>query len=248
MIIFEVPDRFFINRIDPRVRVVAAVAFAIPVCLSKELIVLGAALGMALLLALLARVGIARMLRSLKELNVFMLVLAFFLPLFLPGAPAIRIGSWVWSWEGLARAGLIALRANTIMISLTALLRTMEPAHLGFALSRMGVPEKLTHILLFMIRYVEVIHQEYHRLRDALRLRGFRPGCNRHTFRTFGYLIGLLLVRSMDRSERILEAMKCRGFHGRFYVLAPFRLVAADVVFALVAVGCVTLLGWMEWS
>ena len=133
------------------------------------------------------------------------------------------------------------------MIALTALLATMEPAHLGLALNRLGLPAKLVHILLFMIRYIEVIHQQYHRLRDALRLRGFRPRCNRHTFRTLGYLIGLLLVRSIDRSERIIEAMKCRGFHGRFYVLSPFKLTVADAGFSLVAAACIILLSCMQW-
>ncbi len=141
---------------------------------------------------------------------------------------------------------MITLRANTVMIALTALLATMEPAHLGFALDRLGVPHKFTHIMLFMVRYVEVIHQEYHRLRDALRLRSFRPGCNRHTFKTFGYIVGLLLLRSIDRSERISEAMKCRGFQGRFYVLTPFALSPIDAVFAAAASVCVILLFWMS--
>ena len=206
------------------------------------------ALGMAALLAILSRVSRSQMLRNLKELNFFMLLLAVFLPLVMSGAPVLEIGALVWTREGLWKALLITLRANTIMIALTSLLGTMEPAHLGFALNRLGIPQKLTHVLLFMIRYIEVIHKEYHRLRDALRLRGFRPGCNRNTFRTFGYLIGLLLMRSIDRSERILEAMKCRGFRGRFYVLASFRFAARDVIFAVTSAGCVILLSWMEWS
>ncbi|NQU75436.1 MAG: cobalt ECF transporter T component CbiQ [Planctomycetes bacterium] len=248
MIIFRVPDRSFIKNIDPRVRVLAAVALAVPVCLSERVAVLEYALGMAILLAILARVSRSQILRNLKELNFFMLLLAIFLPLVMAGTPVFEIGILTWTREGLWKALLITLRANTIMIALTALLGTMEPAHLGFALNRLGIPQKLTHVLLFMVRYIEVIHKEYHRLRDALRLRGFRPGCNRNTFRTFGYLIGLLLVRSIDRSERILEAMKCRGFRGRFYMLASFRFAAADVIFSVAASACVILLIWMEWS
>jgi len=142
---------------------------------------------------------------------------------------------------------MIALRANSIMITLIALLTTMEPAHLGFALGRLGLGNKFPHILLFMIRYIEVIHQEYHRLRDALRLRGFRAGFNRHTFKTFGYIVGLLLVQSIDRSERISDAMKCRGFRGCFYVLAPFKLTLADGVFMTLASSCIIFICWIAW-
>ena len=247
MILFRVPDRSLIKHIDPRVRVLAAVALAVPVCLIERLVVLELALGMGVLLAIVARVGGIQILRNLKDLNFFMLLLAVFLPLVVAGSPVFEIGALAWTREGLWKALLITLRANAIMIALTALLGTMEPAHLGFALDRLGIPQKLTHVLLFMVRYIEVIHKEYHRLRDALRLRGFRPGCNRTTFRTFGYLIGLLLVRSIDRSERILDAMKCRGFRGRFYVLAPFRFAAPDVIFTVAAGACAVLLIWMEW-
>ena len=144
------------------------------------------------------------------------------------------------------RVLLITFRANTIMIATTALLGTMEPSHLGFALDSMRLPAKLVHTLLFMVRYIEVIHVEYHRLRDALRLRGFRPRCSLHTFKTFGYLIGLLLLRSLDRSERIIEAMKCRGFRGRFYVLSTFMISTRDVVFSTIVSFSVVLLVWME--
>ena len=48
-----------------------------------------------------------------------------------------------------------------------------------------------------MIRYTEVVHVEYHRLRAAMRMRAFRARFDRRTFRAFGYLVGMLLVRSM---------------------------------------------------
>jgi cobalt/nickel transport system permease protein len=242
------PRPSMIRRRDPRVRVVIAMAFAVTVCLSKQWQVLGAALAVSLLLTLLARASYGAMARRLIELNLFMLMLAVFLPLTTPGEAALKLGPLVWSIEGLWCAGHIALRANAILIAVMALLGSMEPAHLGFALDRLGAPEKFCHLLLFMVRYIEVIHQEYHRLRDAMRVRGFRPRCDRHTLRTFGYLIGQLLTRSLDRSERILNAMKCRGFRGRLYTLDPFHLGPADAAFSLVAAVVVLTLACLEWT
>ena len=66
--------------------------------------------------------------------------------------------------------------------------------------------------MLFMVRYFDVLGREYARLRAAMRVRCFRPAMNGHSYRMFGYLVGMLLVRSFDRSERVLAAMKCRGF------------------------------------
>jgi len=248
VIIFPQSEReTCIHRLDPRVRAATGFLFAVVVCLSQSPPVLAASFATALALLALARPDRGRTVRGLAALNLFMLLLAVFLPPFVAGEAAWRIGSVAWSREGLWRAGTIAIRANSILLALMALLGAMEPAHLGLALCRLGCPEKLAHILLFMIRYVEVIHREYHRLRDAMRMRGFRAACDRRTCQAYGYLVGLLLVRSLDRSDRIVEAMKCRGFRGHFHLLIPLRIRAWDLLFATLAAADVAWLSWMEW-
>jgi len=119
---------------------------------------------------------------------------------------------------------------------------------LGHALLHLRVPDKLAHLFLFTIRYMDLVHHEYGRLRQAMRVRCFRPRANRHTYRSVGHLVGMLLVRSFDRSERVLAAMKCRGFRGRFYVLRHFALGLRDAAFGLVATGVLILLAASEWA
>lgn len=236
MIIFDdLREARVLTRLDPRVRLVCALVFAVVVCLCERPLVLGCGLVASALMLSLSGVRMRRALRRLAAANVFMLLLAVTLPPFVPGDPVLAFGPVAWSAEGLRRALQITIRANAVMMMLTALLGNMESAHLGFALSGVGVPDKFAHLFLFMVRYIEIIHQEYHQLRDAMLLRGFRPAFNRHSFRTFGFLVGRLLVRSVQRSERILQAMKCRGFRGRFYVLVPWRIRGADIAFSVTA-------------
>ena len=228
-----------IARRDPRVRVCTAALFGVTMCIVQTLpaVLTGIALGVCAVAT--GRLRLNQLGRRLAELNVFMVLLVVFLPLTAAGTPLFRFGPLSWSQDGLYRAIFIALRANGIMMMTAVLIGAMEPAHLGFALHRLGLPDKLSHLLLFMVRYIEVIHVEYHRLAHAMALRGFRKGFNRHTFRSLGYLTGMLLVRSLDRGQRIMEAMKCRGFQGRFYVLDPFVMQAGDWAFLGVAV-CAT--------
>lgn len=247
MIVFQAgPRQTFIHRVDPRVRVVAAALFAVVVCVGDHIPALVSALVVALIVSGISGIGASKMLRRLVSLNVFMLFLLVFLPVSVPGESVFSVDGFHWTREGFYKVGLIALRADAIMVMLIALIGIMEPAHLGFALSQLKVPQKLTEILLFMVRYVEVIHHEYHRLRDAMRLRAFRAGFNRHTFRSFGYLVGMLLVNSLDRSDRILEAMKCRGFTGRFHVLTSFHFKTLDAVFGALATIYLITLVWLE--
>jgi cobalt/nickel transport system permease protein len=96
-------------------------------------------------------------------------------------------------------------------------------------------------------RYVFVLAEELRRLRIALRVRGYRNRPTRHSYRTMGHVAGTLLVRGYERAERVGQAMRCRGFDGRFRSLTAFHTTPADVLFfAVVLGGAGALVGW-DW-
>jgi cobalt/nickel transport system permease protein len=57
---------------------------------------------------------------------------------------------------------------------------------------------------------------------------------------------GALLVRSHERAERVGQAMRCRGFDGRFRSLTAFRTRPADVTFFLLTAGAAA--GLLLWD
>jgi len=236
-----------VHRLDPRVRIVVALAFSLVVALSGRFAVLGAGLALAILGAVVARLPVLATVKRLLAVNVFMLILCIVLPLTARGTPLFRLGPLVFSREGALLAAAITLKANAIVLALTVLLATVEITTLGHALRHLRVPDKLTHLLLFTVRYIDVLHHEYERLRTATKVRCFRPRLSRHTYRTFGNLVGMLLVKSFDRSERIIAAMKCRGFRGRFYVLDHFAFARRDLVFSVASFVVLVALVWAAW-
>jgi len=186
--------------------------------------------------------------RRLVPVNFVMLVVLAVLPLTTPGKPLAALGPLEFSGEGVKLALLILLKGNTIILLMTLLLGSMETTTLGHAMSHLRVPDKLTHLLLFTVRYVDVLRHEAHRLHTAMKMRGFQPRMNRHTYRAYGHLVGMLLVRSLDRAERIVAAMKCRGFRGRFYLLDHFAFSPArDVPFAASSLVVLLIAAWVEW-
>jgi cobalt/nickel transport system permease protein len=99
-------------------------------------------------------------------------------------------------------------------------------------MATLGIPDKVVQLFLFTYRYIHVIHEEYLRLLRALKIRGFEPGTNLHTYRTYAYLVGMLLLKSYERSFRIRQAMLCRGFQGRFYSLNHLSMKTSDWLMA----------------
>jgi cobalt/nickel transport system permease protein len=230
-----------IQRIDPRVRIVMAVLFSVVVILVDRLAPF--AVLMALVVAGFALIRIGVLALRLVPLNVLMLTVIATLPFSIPGDAIFLLGPLRYSFDGFWQAVYIALKGNAIVIMLTALIATIEPVHLGHALERLYVPRKLTLLFLFTVRYFAVLDREFNRLNRAMTLRGFRPRLTLHTLRTYAYLTGMLLVRALERSERIMDAMRCRGFDGRFRPIEPFqqRLALRDAAFCFLFVGCIAI-------
>ncbi|GAB6165105.1 cobalt ECF transporter T component CbiQ [Thermostilla marina] len=247
-LVFRFDDRLRhspLNRIDPRTRVLVFVAFAFTTAFLQSESALVAGLGTALLVAAIARLPAQWFLRRLLPVNVFVLVMALVVPWSVEGRPLATVGPLTYSATGVLVVWHTALRANAIVAVMLALLGTMELPMLGHALAHLHVPDRLVHLLLFAVRYLEVLFGEYVRLRTAMRLRGFRRKTSRHVYRAFGYLIGMLLVRSLERSERVARAMRLRGFRGRFYLLDHFHFHWIDLLFvaaALIVLACMIVL------
>lgn len=238
--------RTVIHRLDPRARVIAALGFAVIVLVCGRFASLGTALAAAVVIVLIARLPMRPVLRRLVPLNVFMCLLCVLLPIGATGPSLFEIGPVKFAESGLHRAVTIALRANTIVLVATAMISTLDPSALGHALHHLRVPGKLVHLLLMTVRYLRVLHDEYRRLRTAMTVRGFQRRLSWHTCRTLGHLLGMLLVRSMDRAERITAAMKCRGFRGRFYLFDHFTFGGRDMIFAGASMLAGTALLWLE--
>lgn len=221
-----------LGQIDPRMRIVVALAFAVTVVALSHLLVLTLALSLSLGLLWTSQLPVARTLKRMVLMDTFIIFMLVMLPFTVPGTPMFTVWGFPASWEGLWKAIEIALTANAVVLALMTLVGTLEPVTLGHALHRLRAPEQLVHLMMFTIRYIEVLREEYLRLRNSMKLRGFQPRCNWHTYCTFGYLVGMMLVRALERSERILDAMKCRGFNGRIVLLERFTLRPADYIFA----------------
>jgi cobalt/nickel transport system permease protein len=225
-----------LGRIDPRARILAALVFGVTVVALSDLTALACAFAISALLLFLSRLPIRRTLKRVAMMDSFIIFMLVMLPFTMPGDPIFTLWGFPASWQGFWRAVEIGLTANAVVLALMTLVGTLEPVTLGHALHALRLPETLVHLMMFTIRYIEVLRDEYLRLRTSMRVRGFRPGTNWHTYRSFGYLLGMMLVRALERSERILDAMKCRGFQGRFILLDSFSYGRRDLGFAF----CIT--------
>lgn len=237
-----------IRRLDPRAKIVEAVFLSVVVAVLHKTAALAAALALGLCIVTIGGVPIKKLARRLAPVNMFVLFLWIFLPFSVQGQPLFSIGPLAGTHEGVLYAAQITIKSNAILLVLAALVASTPLFTLGHAMRELGFPGKIVHLFFFTYRYIHVIFEEYLRMMNALKVRGFTPGTNMHTYRTFAYVAGMLLVRSCDRAERIHKAMVCRGFTGELYSLATFSLGTNDVVSLILAAAACLSLGLMEWT
>ncbi|MFG1418431.1 cobalt ECF transporter T component CbiQ [Xanthobacter albus] len=221
---------------DLRLRIVAA--FAAIACLSQlqALPVAAGAFAAVLLGAALSRAALPW--HRLLHAEGFLLLLFATLPFTMSGQPLFSLGPLTVSDEGVRRAALIACKVSASVLVMMTLLHGVEPARLGQALRSLYLPEAVVRLFVLTARYLSLIREEALRLHDAMRMRGFQPRSNGHTWRSYGNLVGMLLVRALDRAQRIEEAMLCRGYNGRFPHLAEPAPALRDWAGFTAVIGC----------
>jgi cobalt/nickel transport system permease protein len=239
-----------LHELDPRVKVIVAILFI----LSNALLPDGAwpaflvAWAIVLLLTILSRLPLLYTAR--RALIVLPFLLAAVTLLFtLPGEPlaAWQLGSRTLtiSDAGLIRFASIAIR-SWLSVQMAILLTATTPfPDLMHALQHLRIPAVLVAIIAFMYRYLFVLSEEATRLLRAREARSARAanlksgGTIVWRAKIAGQLAGQLFLRSLERSDRVYQAMVARGYDGRLLTLNPHQMRPRDWLLGAVALALV---------
>jgi cobalt/nickel transport system permease protein len=237
-----------IHHLDPRVQVVVTIVFIVGIALLPDAAWTAYALAFALVMVttLLARLSplaiIGRSLLGLPFLLVAVTVI-FTVP-----------GEVVWvgpfgleaTAEGLVRFGSIIFRSLISLQAAVLMTSTIPFPDILHALRHLRVPAILVSILAFMYRYLFVLADEVTRLLRARTARSAAPvgqsGGRSVAWRArvVGGMAGQLLVRSLDRSDRVYNAMLSRGYRGELLTLRSHTMHGRD--WAALAIGLVAVI------
>lgn len=220
-----------IHRLDPRAKLITTLIFIVTV-VSFDKYSIAALLPYLIFPAtLMALAGLpaAPLLKKLLIALPFALFIGIFNPFFdqealLQIGPVELSGGWISFLSILLRFTL------TVTAALT-LIATTSFTGVCMALEKLGCPKVFALQLLFLYRYLFVLVEEATRLVRARALRSFHG--RGKGLRVFGSLIGQLLLRTLERAQRIHLAMHCRGFDGEIRMLKPLTIGRKEAAFVL---------------
>jgi cobalt/nickel transport system permease protein len=117
-----------------------------------------------------------------------------------------------------AVVGLLLARNSLAFLAVIALSAKTGFLPLLRALRQLKIPSVLVGTLYFMYRYVHVLSDERDRMLQARRARNFgRIGVREWPL--LAGLIAVLFLRSLERGERVHDAMLSRGWDGTLTTL-----------------------------
>ena len=220
-----------IHRLDPRVKLLTTMVFIVAV-VSFPKYAVGSLMPFILYPVALIALGNLPV-GFLGKKILIAAPFAFFIGIFNPlldrqvmahlGPLAIS-GGWV-SFASIMLRFVLTVSAALILVAVTGFHQVCA------ALERLGMPRAFALQLLFLYRYLFVLGGEAARMVRARALRTFNG--RGQGFGAYSSMLGHLLLRTLDRAQRLHLAMLSRGFDGEIRLLRPLHLKGRDVGFFL---------------
>lgn len=199
----------------------------------------------------LSRISWKHVAGSLRWPVLFFMPFLLVLPFTVEGETVASLCNLSASRQGFLLGFLIFLKGCAAVIIAQVLLGSSPFSVTALALRDLGVPDSLVQIFLFTYRYIDLLGQELLSSFRSMSSRGFELQSNSRTARVYGNAFGVLLLRSLARSERMLFAMVSRGYNGHLPAIKAKRMNLWDWMKALSVVVMALALqfpGVMGWS
>ena len=234
------------HRFDPRAKILSITLLILSIALLDDIGVLLIGFLIVMIMVSFSNIPLWFVLKRMRWVALFMLAVLVILPFTVHGKAIFTMGPFVVSREGSIKAGIIIIRAFSIVLLIFPMLATMKFVTFIETLGRYGVPDKLVQMIALTYRYIFVLLNEIKRTIRSVEARGYWKRKNIAHLRTTGNMIGTLLVRSYERSEKVYGAMMSRGYSGRMKTLKRFRMKTSDWLMAALVVLVAVLLQLLD--
>lgn len=221
------PGYSVIHKLDPRTKILLAIAFIVAVFVANNPVSLLAVTIFSLILVFISRISLSVIIKGLKPI-IFILIFTAFLNVFLTGGEGEPLLSfWIINiyTEGIIRAVFMAVRVLVLIIGTSILLTyTTSPISLTDGLESLLSPLKAikvpVHTFAMMmsiaLRFIPTLVEETEKIMNAQKSRGadFTSGGLVKRAKSLVPLLVPLFVSSFKRAEELATAMECRCYRG----------------------------------
>lgn len=222
-----------IHRLDPRAKVVATFVFIMTVVSYPKYAVapLIPFVFFPMIMAIMGFVPMGLLLRRLLIASPFIVFIGIFNPL-LDRMPMFHIGGLALSGGWMSFISIL-LRGFLCVGSAIVLIATTSMPKIAEALGELRAPRALVVQLMLLYRYLFILLEEASRMSRA---RALRAGAGKARIGVATGMISTLLLRTVDRSDSVWQAMQARGFDGQLRAPRRMKWKMKDTMFLLIVI------------
>lgn len=218
----ELGDKYtMIHKIDSSIKIIVTIIYVIKVLSIKQFII-SDIISIVLYPLILFKFGKVPVKFILKKV-------LFILPLIL-GLSVINL-IIDFSYSEIYFSVLLLFKCIFTLIGALLLMVTTGINNLAFGLKKLKIPNILIMQILMLHRYIILMMEECYRVKSAYELRTL--GEKSMTMKDYGRIIGQMLLKTIDRSEKVYEAMKLRGFDGDLYINSNKKVGCIDFLYLI---------------
>lgn len=257
------PANSFVHKCDPRIKLLALIAYIVALFMAKNFYALGACALVFVAIAIFSKVPIKSLLRSIKAI-LFLLIFTAVLNLFFHSGETVLFSWWIITItkEALLFTVFLSTRLFLLVLGTTILTLTTTPVALTDGVESLLWPLKwtgLVHLLALVmsiaLRFIPILTDETGRIMNAQKARGadFETGGLFKRVKALIPILFPLLISAFRRAEELGDAMDARCYSGSKnrtkYKKLKFgwRDLIATLVIGCLLAGVILLRAYTPW-
>lgn len=218
----ELGDNYTVlQKIDPSIKIVVTIIYVIKVMSMKQFII-SDIISIVLYPLILFKFGKIPVKFILKRV-------LFILPVIF-GLSVINL-IVNFSYSEIYFSVLLLFKCIFALVASLLLIVTSGINNLAFGLKKLKIPNILIMQILMIHRYMILMMDECYKVKSAYELRTL--GEKSMAMKDYGQIMGQMLLKTIDQSEKVYEAMKLRGFEGDLYINSNKRVGCIDFLYLI---------------
>lgn len=232
-------QKTFFNKIHTLARFFFPFILIVPTLFQNNLSLIISVLIIVLILSLILRLRLLECLSRIKLIIGFLIIILFFIPFYVGESIIIsfNIGFEVNVYrEGIDLVILIFFRVFTAALTFLVFFSSLTYSEFIEALITIRIiPSVFVGSIIIMLHYIPILASSNKKILEAQELRGKNISNYSTKLKTHAYIMGKNIVNNMERSERLYESLKMRGFTGKLtFVTRKFKTI--DYIFLITSV------------
>ncbi|MFX0033165.1 MAG: energy-coupling factor transporter transmembrane component T family protein [Candidatus Hodarchaeota archaeon] len=233
------------NKLHPIIRFLIPFILVLPFLLFNDLYLVTIITFIVICINVFFQLNIVKIISRLKILIPFLLLICTFIPFYFGHTIVFQSNIGITLtvyYEGLKMALLLFLRIIGATFTFLTFFSSLTYSEFIEALTTIRiVPSFIIGAIVIMLHYIPILAISNKKVLDAQELRGKNTATYWRRVKAHAFIMGKNIVNNMERSEKLYESLKMRGFTGKL-TFAPRKLKIYDYIVLFLTISTIIFL------